>query len=470
VKLEGQESPLNTTEPRRVAIVGGGCCGTLVAAHLLRQHHPAHIDIIDERIPGRGLAYSTAWDDHLLNVPAVRMSVFGSEPMHFLEWLRTHGRPDATADCFAPRKVFGSYLQDVLHESVRAAAGTSRFRHHYSKATRLSYDGRIARISLEDGERIQADKVVLATGNPAPCSLEPAVPGCFHSPWEPGALTGLDPDADVLLLGAGLTAVDAFLALQAQGHRGTIHCVSRRGKLPRVHTLYRTLHKPFDSSGATSARGLLCAIRLRAREAEREGYDWRAVVDSLRPVTNDIWCSLDRCEQRRILRHLKTWWDIHRHRMAPEIGSRVGLALEGGRLVVHAGRLAEFDGQRARIHLRTQAPLSLRVQRLINCTGSDENYRRSANPLLRSLLESGRIRSNAIGRGLETDRHGALIESDGTASGWLFTLGPPRVGGLFETTAVPEIRKQAEALASYLFSIDYEPEELPVDYFLAAGI
>ena len=460
---------MNPTEPRRVAIVGGGCCGTLVAVHLLR-HHPAHIDLIDERIPGRGLAYSTAWDDHLLNVPAVRMSVFGSEPMHFLEWLRTHGRPDASADCFAPRKIFGSYLQDVLYESVRAATGSSRFRHHYSRAARLTYDGRTARISLEDGERIQADRVVLATGNPAPSALGPAAPGVFNSPWEPGALTGLDPDAEVLLLGAGLTAVDAFLALQAQGHRGTIHCVSRRGKIPNVHTLYRPLHEPFDASGATSARGLLRAIRLQARKAESEGYDWRAVVDSLRGVTNDIWSGLDGCEQRRILRHLKTWWDIHRHRMAPEIGSRVGLALQKGRLVVHAGRLAGFDGQRAQITLRTQMPLSLEVQRMINCTGSDENYWRSANPLLRSLLESGRIRANAIGRGLETDRHGALIESDGTPSGWLFTLGPPRVGGLFETTAVPEIRKQAEALASYLFSIDYEPEELPVDYFLAAGI
>ncbi len=445
-----------------------------MAVHLLRQHHPAHIDMIDERIPGRGLAYSTAWDDHLLNVPAVRMSVFGSEPMHFLEWLRTHGRPDASPDCFAPRKVFGSYLQDVLNDAVRAAAGTCRFRHHYSRAARLTYDGRVARIALVDGERIQADKVVLATGNPAPFSLEPAVPGCFHSPWEPGALTGFDPDADMLLVGAGLTAVDAFLALQAQGHRGVVHCVSRRGKLPHVHTLYRTLPDSFDAAGTGGARGLLRAIRLRARAAEREGYDWRAVVDSLRPVTNDIWCGLERCEQRRILRHLKTWWDIHRHRMAPEIGARVGAAVASGRLVVHAGRLmgVEPDGSRLRvgITLRSQAPLSLSVERMINCTGSDENYRRSANPLLRSLLESGRIRVGAIGRGLETDRHGALMESDGTASGWLFTLGPPRVGGLFETTAVPEIRKQAEALASYLFSIVREPEDVPVDYFLAAGI
>ena len=124
----------------------------------------------------------------------------------------------------------------------------------------------------------------------------------------------------------------------------------------------------------------------------------------------------------------------------------------------------------ADIALRNQTRTSLWVLRLINCTGSDEDYRRSPNSIIRSMLESGTIRAHGSGKGLETDRHGALIESGGSPSKWLFTLGPPRIGGLFETTAIPEIRKQAEALASYLFSIVYEPEELPVEYYLAAGI
>jgi len=284
----------------------------------------------------------------------------------------------------------------------------------------------------------------------------------------------LELDGEVLLLGAGLTAVDAFLALRAQGHSGRVHCLSRRGKLPNAHTLYRTLHEPFDASGITTARGLLRSIRLRVREAQDTGHDWRAVVDSLRPVTNEIWCSLESREQRRILRHLKTWWDIHRHRMAPEIGAEIELARERGRLCVHAGRLVSFrlenGGILADIALRNQTRTSLWVRRLINCTGSDEDYRRSPNSIIRSLLESGTIRTHSSGKGLETDRHGALIESGGSPSKWLFTLGPPRIGGLFETTAIPEIRKQAEALASYLFSIVHEPEELPVEYYLAAGI
>jgi uncharacterized NAD(P)/FAD-binding protein YdhS len=188
-------------------------------------------------------------------------------------------------------------------------------------------------------------------------------------------------------------------------------------------------------------------------------------------VTNDIWRQLDLREQRRVLRHLKTWWDIHRHRMAPEIGAKIAAARACGQIAVHAGRLRHLDaGMRAEISLRTQETLTLDVQRVINCTGSDEDYGQTANPLVRSLLASGRIVPNPIGKGLCTSEHGALHDADGAAADWLLTLGPPRLGGLFETTAVPELRKQAEALALYLSSVIYEPIEIVPELFMAAGI
>jgi uncharacterized NAD(P)/FAD-binding protein YdhS len=219
------------------------------------------------------------------------------------------------------------------------------------------------------------------------------------------------------------------------------------------------------------ARLLLREIRRHVREAEAEGVDWRAVIDSMRPVTNDIWRQLVLCEQRRVLRHLKTWWDIHRHRMAPEIGEKIAAAQDLGRIVVYAGRLKQIaDRGRIEISLRTGNTLALDVQRVINCTGSDEDYRQTANPLMRSLLASGRISANPIGKGLHTSDHGELYESDGASAGWLLTLGPSRLGGLFETTAVPELRKQAEALALYLSSIIYEPIEIIPEVFMAAGI
>jgi uncharacterized NAD(P)/FAD-binding protein YdhS len=461
--------------PLHVAIIGGGFSGTLVAIHLLRGARPVHIDLIDPRGSGRGLAYSTIWDDHLLNVPAVRMSAFGSEPMNFLNWLHANGKPTAPPDYFAPRKLFGTYIQDLLQTGARDASPRGcRFRQHYTEATALSHDGLQARVALANGDRIRVDRVVIATGNPAPRPVPNAPAGYFGSPWLPGALAGLDPDSSLLFIGAGLTAVDALLALESQGHRGKIHCVSRRGKLPHAHTFYRPLHDPFAAPPGAGARELLRAIRRRVREAEAHDVDWRAVVDSLRSVTNDIWVGLEIAEQRRVLRHLKTWWDIHRHRMAPEIGARVNAALFRGQLQVHAGRvqslLEEQLGIEARIALRNGEPLTLNVARVINCTGSDEDYRRVPNPLIQSLLSTERIAPNYIGKGIRTDPHGAIIDADGVTTDWLLTLGPPRLGGLFETTAVPELRKQAEALASYLSAVIYEPVEVPVELYLAAGI
>jgi uncharacterized NAD(P)/FAD-binding protein YdhS len=402
------------------------------------------------------------------------MSAIGSEPMHFLDWLHANGKPHAAPDFFAPRKLYGTYLQDLLQTTVRAAGPKSRFRQHYTEATAVSHNGLQARVGLKNGDRVQVDKIVLASGNPAPRPLASQPSGYFGSPWEPGALAGVDPEREILFIGAGLTAVDAFLALHSQGHRGKIHFVSRRGKVPHPHTFYRPLHDAFPLPPHADARSMLRAIRLRVREGEQQGIDWRAVIDSLRPVTNDIWCSMDLTEQRRVLRHLKTWWDIHRHRMAPEIGAKVAAARECEQLCVHAGRIQRLveqkNGVRVEIALRAGNRLNLDVQRVINCTGSEEDYRRLPNPLIQSLLGSERVCPNYIGKGLRTNAHGALIDADGVTTEWLLALGPPRLGGLFETTAVPELRKQAEALASYLSAVIYEPVETPVELYLAAGI
>jgi uncharacterized NAD(P)/FAD-binding protein YdhS len=461
----------DSTDPLRAIIVGGGFSGTLVAIHLLRQPGCVHIDLVDQRIPGRGLAYSTVWDDHLLNVPAIRMSVFGSEPMHFLDWLHSNGKPGADAGSFAPRKLYGAYLQDVLETSIRTASGKCTFRHHMGEAVHAWSDSISAYVMLRNGERIQGGKIVLACGNPLPRPLI----GGVDSPWMPGAFADLDRDRDILLIGAGLTAVDAFLALQAQGHRAKVHFLSRRGKLPQPHQPYRPLPESFSPSGAMGARCLLREIRRHVREAADQGVDWRAVIDSMRPVTNDIWRELELREQQRVLRHLKTWWDIHRHRMAPEIGAKIAAARASGQIVVHAGRLRQLDSQldsrvRATISLRTSQTLTLDIQRVINCTGSNEDYAQTANPLVRSLLASGRIVPNSIGKGLHTSEHGELRDVDGAIADWLLTLGPPRLGGLFETTAVPELRKQAEALALYLSSVIYDPIEIVPDLYMAAGI
>jgi len=462
------------TTPLRVAIIGGGFSGTLVAVHLLRQNDCVEVDIVEPRLPGRGLAYSTSYADHLLNVPAIRMSAFGSEPLHFLDWLHTHGMPSADPNMFAPRRLYGGYIQDLLETTARSAGPKNRLRLHLTEVTRIGFRSLSARVFLQNGGHLDADKIILATGNLSPRTVAERTRGYFASPWEPEALSNLSPDVDVLLVGAGLTAVDAFLALQSQGHTGCMHMLSRRGKLPEVHTHYRPLSDAFPVEPQIGVRNLVRSIRSAVQTAQQEGIDWRAVIDSIRPVTNQIWQQFSPQDQRRVFRHLKTWWDIHRHRMAPEIGMKVRDALASGKLVVHAGRLRRLiecgTALKTDISLRQGGQTSLPVQRVINCTGPDSDYRMTGNSLIRFLLEKGFASPGATGHGLQTTAQGELVGQDDQPLDWLLTLGPPRLGDLFETTAVPELRKQAEALANHLLSIAREPVEVMPEVFIAAGI
>jgi uncharacterized NAD(P)/FAD-binding protein YdhS len=402
------------------------------------------------------------------------MSAFGSEPMHFLHWLQSHGMPSADPGMFAPRKLYGSYIQDLLEETVRSAGPQRKMRHHFTRAVRLSFDGLSVSLFLENGERISVDRAVLALGNPPSRSLADPLPGYFPSPWQSSALAELDPNKPVLLVGAGLTAVDAFMALLSQGHAGTIHVLSRRGKLPLPHAPYRPLPESFPVPESPTARNLLRNIRADVNAAVARGSDWRAVIDSLRPVTNEIWSRLSEKEQRRIFRHGKTWWDIHRHRMAPEINGKVQDALERGQLIVHAGRLKQVtrngSGLAVGIAMRSGERLPLAVERIINCTGPDSDYRVSGDSFVRSLFNAGHATPGRIGRGLGTTGAGDLVGADGEGNDWSLTLGPPRLGDLLETIAVPELRKQAESVANRLLSISKEPVEIMPELFMAAGI
>jgi uncharacterized NAD(P)/FAD-binding protein YdhS len=447
-----------------VAIVGGGCSGLLVAVQLFRNGFRDRVTIIEprERL-GAGLAYSTSFDQHLLNVPAGKMSALAQQPAHFLEWLRARHSPDASADSFAPRKMYGEYLEDLLQETIRTVPG-SHFSHIRAEAISGGAHANGARLALSDGTTVYAERVVLALGNPASC---PAPGLSMHgledrwhlSPWFGDALRVRFPGERVLLLGTGLTAVDAFLALQSQETACEAYMLSRRGILPQVHDL----RVPIQAPPALRNRGNLLPVfrevRAHIEVARQADLSWRAIIDALRSISNDIWRELPVTDKLKFLRHLKTYWEPHRHRMAPEIRAWLDEYGAAGALRVIAGRLQEVSSRgrttQVRILLKQGGERILEVDRIISCTGLQESYTDSPRPLIHSLVENGSARANDVGIGFHTDGHGALLNAnmlDGkkSPSPVFFTLGPPRRGELFETTAVPEIRAHAEALAHYL--------------------
>ena len=456
--------------PTAIAMIGAGFSGSLIAAHLLkRATQPLVIKLI-ERNPeiGKGVAYGTQTTGHLLNVSAGNMSAFPDDPGHLLRWLNynyTALSPlvlnDLNASGFIPRQVFGLYIQSILEEAEATASSQVRLERVIDEVVALDpaeAPGKKATLSLRSGRILEADRVVLALRNApsaVPDSQNPDQPYLYNA-WSNRALDGLDSDAPVLLIGTGLTMVDMVVSLRERHHRGKIYAVSRRGLFPLTHQASKPYPTFLEAETAPhTIRGLLHCIRQEVKIAATQGYDWRAVTDSLRPITQKLWQGLPIPERQRLLRHGTPYFDVHRHRIAPAMGAIIQGALDSGQLTIAAGRIqsGELTGDQVTVAIqarKTKAIQRLTVSPVLDCTGIKIDYLNSPQPLIISLREQRLIRPNILGLGLDSDGDGRVFDAQGQACHWLYTIGTARKGDLWETIAVPELRDQARHLAATL--------------------
>jgi uncharacterized NAD(P)/FAD-binding protein YdhS len=416
-------------------IVGGGASGVLAAAQLLFRG--AEVTLLEPASDlGRGMAYSTKCPLHLLNVRAGNMSALPDDCQHFLRWLQS-ARPGQYAECsFAPRGLYGDYIRSVLDEALRTGRG--KFRHVGARAVGARVLTGSVAVETESSDVLYGDAVILATGNTAPAGwpgLSPEVASSgrfFNIAWMEGAFGTSDRHAPVLLLGSGLTAVDALLALRHYGHRGKVYMVSRRGLLPQTHVL--PVYRSIRMAPCTRLQDLVRGIRMAASRTEALPAGWREAVDSIRPETNRYWQGLTVTEQRRFLRHLRPFWDTHRHRMAPQIGAVVQDSLRDGSLEVLAGRTSRPSpgrGRRGSEHRRCAAApetetLTGRASRQLH--GPDTDLSRSANPVLRNLVEQGWLQPDPHRLGALVDDRGALVAGARWTAAAALRTGPAAFG------------------------------------------
>lgn len=447
-----------------IAIIGGGFSGTMVAVHLLRlANGPLNIKLIEKRAEvGLGVAYSTAIANHLLNVPAQKMSAFPKQPEHFLNWLQDRYPEKAfNGTTFAPRQYYGKYLQSILQEAQSNARPEVQFEYIHDEAIALTTETNQLVITGQRSKTILADRVVLALGNLPPSHPTIRDPSFYQSrhytswAWSTPLENIVEPDQNILLIGSGLTAIDLVIDLYHKGHQGNIYLVSRRGLLPQPHQ--PTQPYPTHAQLEQNLNPLLKQIRQEVKKAQALGYDWRAVIDSLRPQTQSIWKSLSITEKRRFLRHLRSYWDIHRHRISPEIAQIITKLKESQQLTLIAGEIQSYQGESdsVKVTIRPRATEDkkvIQVHHVVNCTGSERLTSQWQDPLLKSLITSGLAQPDSVRLGLAAAENGALFSQKGEPSSTLYTLGPLQKGILWETTAVPEIRQQAEKLAKELIN------------------
>ena len=447
-----------------IAVIGGGASGTLATIYLLREaagrQLPLRVALIDRHgRHGLGHAYSTTHPAHLLNSPAGAMSALADDPGHLTRWAAQAGLPH---DVFLPRSAYGRYLTELLaaaERSARPAARVSRITGHVVAIGRGSH-GRALRLHLAADGRIDADAAVLATGNLPPAPPCPVPPGHRYiaDPWEPGALEAAADGSPVAVLGTGLTMLDVAIALTGAHPRTAVHAISRHALLPREHRWPRAAAAvsamPVIRKPAASLRLSALIREIRASVADYPGH-WQDIVDALRPQIPLIWEQLPEADKRLFLRHVARYWEVHRHRVPPETARRIAALTQAGRLIVHRGRVTaarhEHGGLRVRID-QDGSSTDLDAGWLINCTGAATDITTTADPLLRHLLDSGLARPDPLRLGLDTDPRGALRDAAGRPASDIVTLGPPLRGRWYETTAIPEIRDQAAALARHLLT------------------
>jgi uncharacterized NAD(P)/FAD-binding protein YdhS len=445
-----------------VAVIGGGASGTLVAVRLITEASnrglPLRVALIDRYgRHARGQAYSTTHPAHLLNSPADTMSAFDDDPGHLLRWANQR---QIRYDGFLPRSSYGDYLSEILTTAERRAGVGVRMRRISSHVVGIRRDcGRRAlRLDLAAEGRIDADVAVLATGGPPAATLFP-IPMRRHyiaDPWEPGALERTGDGSPVIIAGSGPTMIDVAIAVTARHSKASVVAVSRHGLLPQTHTWPRRtsslVRAPIVSECAAPLRLNQLMRKVRA-SAAAAGDDWQDVVEALRPQIPSLWQDLPDSDKRLFVRHVARYWEVHRHRMPPSTAAQVSQLRSTGRLAVLRGRIISAQEVVGSIRVKLAfggSRVELNAGWLINCAGPPTDIRATRDPLLRSLFDSGLARTDPLGLGLDADTLGCVRRPDGTVAGNLYAIGPLLRGLRYETTAIPEIRAQAAALAKVL--------------------
>ena len=373
------------------------------------------------------------------------MSAFVEEPSHFIDWIAQGGvaQPDKA---FVTRDRYGQYLQSLLRKATTGGHLAGRLALEHDEVRALTPDGEQWRVHLALGRTLRADAVVLALGNlppPAPVNVGEGLrrSGRYVADpwaWDPAETPSL---GDILLLGSGLTAIDITLSIEERRPGAHVLALSRHGLTPRRHA-----DKASRGATARAPKGSPLDVLLEVRR--RSVGDWRGAIDGLRPYVHGLWRGWSVRERMSFLRHLRPWWDVHRHRLAPEVAVRVEGLRRAGFLSVSAGRLVRLrltgDAVQAAWTPRGDPNLATRQFALVvNCAGPRGDIAQCGDPLIAGLLGAGEIRSDACRLGLDVDSRSRVVGADGAARETLFAVGPITRGQFYEVTSVPDIRIQA---------------------------
>lgn len=451
-----------------VAIVGAGFSGTMVLINLIQLlEHSVHLTIIEKS--GRfaeGVAYSTTEKCHILNVTAKDMGAFADNPNHFYEWLQNNKPlwedkfPGVTIQplTFAPRMLYALYLKRLFKEALREA--------EKKQITVECITGEVTSIdsssTLEvDGKPlIHAKAIVLASNIPTSKSLISEsnlanyVPNIWQAASETPLKKNIDKELTTVIIGTGLTMVDAFLSLKNHGYKGKIIAISKTGTLQESHG-----HLPIEipptpideTTTPLTAANLLKILRHAVKQAKNEGRQWQGIWQAIRPHTIPTWMHLPLKEKSRVTRYLLSLWSKYRHRIPEEVNSQLQSAIQSGQLKIESGKVIGIKQTPTVLEVIIKDKKPLAADFVLNCSGAEINLKHTTSPLLQNLIKNKLIQVHPLNLGIQADSNTFKVKNSHNLP--IYVIGQLLIGELLETVAVPELRKQSKTVADQLISI-----------------
>jgi uncharacterized NAD(P)/FAD-binding protein YdhS len=464
----------------RIAVIGGGASAVSFCALSTKRLNNCDITVFEKNEDtGLGLAYAPKDPYFLLNVPAAKMGLFADNPGDFYHWLESTAAQwgvwhekfspiSIEATDFAPRMLYGEYLQDRLETAIKIAperGNTLRvLQKEISRVSPIAHDTKHKlKLEAQTDYKDEFDVVLLATGNSFPKSLpiirkveveaniSHAYPNPYHAEFYNKAWGAED---HIICIGTGLSMVDAVHVLSEKNYQGRFTAISRRGLLPFAHlpkTAQYTVPSPFLKMDTMPEK--LSELIRRIREhvlqnQEGAALPWQIMLDSLRPVANTLWHGLSAQDQKRMMR-VMPWWNVARHRIPDYVHKKLMDMQASGQLQIVKSHIETIQIQTAETGEIEKEPIEVTLKNgslvkgsaVVNCSG----YSYNAAPLQKICSDiplsthwSGSLQA-ASAQSLKVSQEYPI-----------YAIGPLLCGAEFESTAIHEIRSHAALLVSEL--------------------
>jgi len=457
---------------KTIGIIGAGFSGTMTAVQLIEKSNtPCEIIVINERETlNKGFAYNPYSDKHLLNVITGKMSAFQSNPDHFLDWVMKKEafiNKDRTliSNAFLPRQLYGEYLVDIWNTYLEIAkAKNITVTVIDSFVVDLEPKENVITLWLDNGKTISVEECIIASGNLVPRNPRIKNPdfyqskNYFQNPWKADSVQNTNPYLPVLIVGNGLTMVDTVVGLMEQGFKNDIYSISPNGFniLPHRHNGLKYTKLTEELREDMSLFDLVKLVHKHIKTVREYGATAEPVIDSLRPFTQNIWKRFTTEEKNIFMSRLRHLWGVARHRIPIHTHDKLQQLRINGKLKISSGRLLNFTEENEVITVeyfdkKEHTVKTLQVSRIINCTGPETDLMNVEKNFLKNCLLKGILTQDPLKLGIVANTATyRIIDANGKEHTNLFTVGGNLKGELWESTAVNELRSQAENLAELL--------------------